>query len=546
MKTWLELLYSIFESDMMVDKTLGPPDLSGVVLQKKIFKWPRKYPLQGDSIIGGFDGQYRGFYPGQGGGAWRPGSSKFGLTRKNSSGTAKLHSGIDIYASIGTPIFTPVAGKLRHKTQFAKPDPKKKASEKQESKKMTGLGRYVEIEFTAEGKTWLLLIGHLSKFEGEEREIKPQQAEAGHVIGYVGVSGNATGAANKNGISASHIHVVLQQKLSSFAEKKKSRADPAKAFGWKLDEMKTEPGDRKIVEAKISWITSSPLKTAQRLKAPGETGLPEVQIPIRFNAQADYYKAVANAVHNDNDFRIVRAWVADVKSRSANLNEKLDDLLNVKEDRVFYDTLFHANNFIKTLLVGGAMAALFVPAATLGATAATLLGLGGLIYTVTGDVMVNALQITYERRQGLDPDPVYAILGTPTNLDEATTGGASGMPAVFSRAVAEQVADDGGKIFLKRMLGVLGGIADMWAMYSAYHERENNAVAFDRRLEALKQNVAALSAALDNYPGGEIGIRTFLEQQALGNEVFFKKQDAEFKDLVSPFRPANYVLARGQ
>ncbi|WP_417280492.1 M23 family metallopeptidase [Celeribacter sp.] len=518
-----------------------PPDLSGKVLQKKIFKSSRSYPLQGDSIVEAFDGQYRGFYPGSDGGVWRPTSSMFGLTRKNLDGTAKLHSGIDIYAPVGTPIFAPVTGKLRHKTQFAKQDPEKK-----QPKKMTGLGRYAEIEFSAEGKTWLLLIGHLSGFEGKEREIKPEQAKAGHVIGYVGVSGNASGAANKNGISASHIHVVLQQKLSSFPEKKKSRVDPAKAFGWKLDEMTTEPVDRKIIEAKISWITSSPLKTAERLKAPDETGLPEVQIPIRFNQQAQYYKDVAEAVLNDNDFKIVEAWVADAQSRSRTLNEKLERLLADKDDKVFYDTLFHANSLIKSLLVGGAMVALIVPAATLGATATTLLGLGGLIYTVTGDVMVNALQVTYEKRQGFDPDPVYAILGTPTNVGEALAGGGSGMPAVFSRAIVEQVAEDGGKIVLKRMLGVLGGVADIWAMYSAHHEREKNADAFDERLKALIQTVTALSAALDDYPGGEIGIRTFLEQQARGNAAFFEKQDKDFKDLVNPFRPANYVLAQGR
>lgn len=515
---------------------LESPDLSGVVLQKKIFKWLRRYPLQGDSIIGHFDGQYRGYYPGPGGGAWSPRSSMFGLTRKKKDGTDKLHSGIDIYAPVGTPIFAPVAGKLRNKTQVSEKDPKK----------MSGLGRYVEIEFIAGGKIWLLLIGHLSKFEGKNREIKAEQAKAGHVIGYVGVSGNASGAANKNGISASHIHVVLQQKLPSQAEKRKSRVDPGKAFGWKFDPMTTEPGDRKIVEAKVSWITSSPLKTAQRLKAPGETGLPEVQIPIRFNEQTQYYKDVAEAVLNDNDFKIVRAWVADAKRLSTILNGKLDGLLAVKEDEVFYDTLFHANSLIKTLLVGGAMAALIVPASTLGATATTLLGLGGLIYAVTGDVMVNALQVTYEKRQGFDPDPVYAILGTPTNLDEALAGGGAGMPAVFSRAIVEQVAEDGGKIFLKRTLGVLGGVVDAWAMYSAYHEREKNAVAFDQRLEALKQNVTALSAALDDYPGGEIGIRTFLEQQARGNAAFFEKQDKDFKDLLNPFRPANYVLAQGK
>lgn len=530
----------------MVGKLPEPPDLSGIVLQKKIFKWSRKYPLQGDSTIGEFDGQYRGFYPDGGSGAWRPNSSKFGYTRKYNNGKAKLHSGIDIYAPIGAPIFAPVAGKLRLKTQFAIPDPKKKNSKKKESKKMTGLGRYAEIEFTANGKTWLLLIGHLSSFEGKAREIKPEQAKAGHVIGYVGVTGNASGASNKNGISASHIHVLLQQKFKSSADKKKSRVDPAKAFGWKLDEMATEPGDRKIVEAKISWITSSPLKTARRLSAPGETGLPEVQIPIRFNEQAQYYKDVAVAIRNDNDFKIVDAWVADAKSRSSVLNEKLDRLLDVKDNEVFYDALFHANNCIKTLLVGGAMVALFVPMATLGATASTLLGLGGLIYAVTGDVMVSALQVAYEKRQGSDPDPIFAILGTPTNVGQAIQGGGAGMPAVFTRAVVEQVTDQGGKVMLKRTLGVLGGVADVWAMYSAYHEREENADAFDARLRTLKQNVAALSAALDNFPGGQTGIRDFLAQQADGNAAFFEKQDQEFKDLVNPFRPANYVLAQGQ
>ena len=398
---------------------------------------------------------------------------------------------------------------------------------------------------------FLLRAGFYSSGRSRNRDGRAQAAMgliglALMVIGYVGVTGNASGASNKNGISASHIHVVLQQKLSSFPEKKKSRVDPAKAFGWKLDEMATEPSDRKIVDAKISWITSSPLKTARRLSAPEGTGLPEVQIPIRFNEQAKYYKEVAFAIRNDNDFKIVDAWVVDAKSRSRFLNEKLDRLLSVKEDGVFYDTLFHANNFIKTLLVGGALVTLFVPVATLGATASTLLGLGGLIYAVTGDVMVNALQVTYEKRQGFDPDPVFAILGTPTSVDEAIQGGGAGMPAVFSRAIVDEVTEQGGKVMLKRTLGVLGGVADVWAMFSAYHEREKNADAFDARLQTLTQNVAALRAVLDNFPGGRIGIRDFLAQQAAGNAKFFEKQDEDFKDLVNPFRPANYVLAQGQ
>lgn len=76
------------------------------------------------------------------------------------------HNGIDIAATLGTPIYAAHAGKIRYSTQ------------------LTGYGKYAKIT-NAEGET---TYGHMSKFEGIGRDV-----EAGELIGYVGSTGFSTG-----------------------------------------------------------------------------------------------------------------------------------------------------------------------------------------------------------------------------------------------------------------------------------------------------------------------------------------------------------------
>lgn len=90
------------------------------------------------------------------------GNGDFGAKRSG----RRLHGGIDIVASIGTPVYASASGRAYI------------------GKKRNGMGRYVQIHHSGSYKT---IYGHLSKtsiYDG-------QRVKAGQIIGAVGKTGNA-------------------------------------------------------------------------------------------------------------------------------------------------------------------------------------------------------------------------------------------------------------------------------------------------------------------------------------------------------------------
>lgn len=123
-------------------------------------------------------------------------------------GVYKRHTGVDLKASIGTPIYAAADGKVLKACYYS------------------GYGKYVRIKHAGEVDT---AYGHLSRMI-----VRPgQRVRQGQVIGYVGVTGVTTGPhlhyeVMKNGKFINPISVVKQapqklngQKLSKFNQFKK-------------------------------------------------------------------------------------------------------------------------------------------------------------------------------------------------------------------------------------------------------------------------------------------------------------------------------------
>ncbi len=96
------------------------------------------------------------------------------------------HNGIDIAAPAGTPILAAHNGRITYHV-----------SVKDKYGRLTGYGNYTKITFDEDGFTWEVTDGHMSRFEGGNRNIKQ-----GETIGYVGTTGNSTG---------NHDHFGLRQ-----------------------------------------------------------------------------------------------------------------------------------------------------------------------------------------------------------------------------------------------------------------------------------------------------------------------------------------------
>jgi murein DD-endopeptidase MepM/ murein hydrolase activator NlpD len=82
----------------------------------------------------------------------------------------KGHNGLDIAAPTGTPIYTPHDGHITYET---------------DSK---GYGGQARIKYKEGVYEYELIFGHMSKFEGGNRDIKE-----GEILGYVGSTGFSTG-----------------------------------------------------------------------------------------------------------------------------------------------------------------------------------------------------------------------------------------------------------------------------------------------------------------------------------------------------------------
>ncbi len=95
-------------------------------------------------------------------------TSRFGVRRHPISGDVRLHSGVDLAAPQGTPVYAPTAGYVSAATWNG------------------GYGLFIAIEHGGGMQT---RYGHLSRLA----VASGQYVAAGAVIGYVGSTGNSTG-----------------------------------------------------------------------------------------------------------------------------------------------------------------------------------------------------------------------------------------------------------------------------------------------------------------------------------------------------------------
>lgn len=181
------------------------------------------YPVQkpGAPIDKQFAGELRGAYTH----SWIPAWSLFGNPRNDPKDP---HRGIDIYAPVGTPVLSTVAGTLLYKKDADDDD---------------DLGNRVHISFGFKGKPYRLIYGHLSSFEMHTGKIQP-----GTVIGYVGCTGNADhdkmcSGTNKCGMTTAHVHLALMDDLTG------AYLDPLPALGWKL----RYQDDTRTVDCSKAW-----------------------------------------------------------------------------------------------------------------------------------------------------------------------------------------------------------------------------------------------------------------------------------------------------
>lgn len=167
---------------------------------------------RGSAVDKQFAGELRGTF----GDRWKPAKSLFGVVRETAQGQRR-HNGLDIYApSFLLPAATRVVASVAGKLTFKSDDDN------------NALGNRAMIWFTFEGKQYRFIYGHLSAFEGKERDVSP-----GELIGYSGCTGNAnhdglcTGK-NKCGLDTGHVHLILAN------DSEEKFVDPLPALGWKL------------------------------------------------------------------------------------------------------------------------------------------------------------------------------------------------------------------------------------------------------------------------------------------------------------------------
>jgi len=487
-----------------------------------IFKVPDgRYPRQGNSKHSNNNviAQYRGYFPENN--VWAPKASMFGKVR-----TSSFHSGIDIYAPVGTPIYAPVSGWIHHTVKPGTAKAKK------------DLGIFSVLVFKADGKMWQLLFGHLSSQAGTSgRKITEKQVMAGEVIGYVGVTGNGSGAKNKNNISASHLHVVLEQSLATSNLRYASRIDPAEALGWKLDPMKKEPGKaavQPVTKVKETRLFSDPAaQAAHALYIPPQVGTPQVQVPLRLDAHAVFYADLADKLEKNSAFakETAAAWRDNLEQRQIEFKTALEAAKQNLNDESWWGLLIHGNNFLKALLAVGIVAALplaafgFVTAAT-AATAMTAFSLGGLVYTFTADTVVNAVVVSRALRRGQKPDPIYAMLGVPTSADQVGVELGAGFTGVWTRTVMQEVATNAGKKVASRIMGVTASVVDLYAAGKSTLDRRKEIDDLEGKITHIQGNVTALSNALADLIQNEAKIILLLKAQAHGNQKFWEEQDS--------------------
>lgn len=136
----------------------------------------------------------------------------FGWTRNQGN---KHHYGVDLKADYGDAIYAMYDGSIY--------------SEKYDK---DGAGYYTRIQSTVNGQTFLVEYHHLQK----DNRVKSGNVKAGDIIGYLGDSGNLSGAI-EDGFAISHVHIgVLEHDGSDkWGFKNYSFVDPLPYLATEID-----------------------------------------------------------------------------------------------------------------------------------------------------------------------------------------------------------------------------------------------------------------------------------------------------------------------
>lgn len=127
-------------------------------------------------------------------------TSKFGMRRHPISGRVKGHTGVDLSASIGTPIRAAASGVIVHASHYS------------------GYGRYIKIKHSGSINT---AYGHLSRIVVRNG----QHVSQGQIIGYTGNSGYSTGP---------HLHYEVMKNGRFVNPMSFVKQEPQKLAGRKL------------------------------------------------------------------------------------------------------------------------------------------------------------------------------------------------------------------------------------------------------------------------------------------------------------------------
>jgi murein DD-endopeptidase MepM/ murein hydrolase activator NlpD len=217
------------------------------------------YPIQklGGTVISGYAGELRGFYHrSDGSDRWKPSWSSFGHPRNGST-----HQGLDIYASVGTPVVAIADG---YAMLYSNPAPGDE------------LGVKVGLTITgSDKKKYDVLYGHLSGVQGSSRAVKK-----GEVIGYTGCTGNAEDGTcakpNRCNGHSSHLHIAVRESTAGAPY-----MDPGKLFNWQLvyaDDTRDVPCDQAFPSSvifeelvRVEPAAGVPKEVFQADKAAGES-----------------------------------------------------------------------------------------------------------------------------------------------------------------------------------------------------------------------------------------------------------------------------------
>lgn len=141
-------------------------------------------------------------------GATKPLTNTFGMVRTNASNKPRPHQGWDLEAPVGTPVYAITGGEV--KTSFS-----------------NSYGHTVTLKFTYRGLTYYAFYAHLAPMSSvmcAERSV-PE----GEILGFTGVSGNASGIP----IKEAHLHFEIRT-IENPGSGLVGRIDPGEMLGYSV------------------------------------------------------------------------------------------------------------------------------------------------------------------------------------------------------------------------------------------------------------------------------------------------------------------------